>query len=106
MKITANIGADNSAFDRRLTLIAGPCSAETEAQTLRAAREVAALGRAHYFRAGVWKPRTRPGAFEGAGAEALPWLVRARRETGLRIAVEAATPEHAEACLKAGVDAL
>lgn len=101
----ANMTGGN-VFKRRLTIIAGPCSAETEAQVMRAAREVAALGRAHYFRAGVWKPRTRPGAFEGNGAPALTWLKRARETTGLPLAVEAATPEHAEACLNADVDAI
>jgi chorismate mutase len=92
-------------FDRPL-LIAGPCSAESEAQVMAAARGIAAQGRTPVFRAGLWKPRTRPGSFEGAGAAALPWLQRVQAETGLRVMTEVATAEHVEACLKAGVDLL
>lgn len=87
----------------RPLLVLGPCSAESEAQVLTTARAAAALG-AHMLRAGVWKPRSRPGSFEGAGEPALEWLARAKAETGLPIAVEVATPAHVEAALKAGVD--
>ncbi len=83
--------------------MAGPCSAETEEQTLTAARGVAAAG-ADVFRAGVWKPRTKPGGFEGIGAPALPWLARARRETGLPVITEIATPAHLHLVLEAGLD--
>ena len=86
-------------------LIAGPCSAETEEQVLAVARELASLG-IDLFRAGVWKPRTRPGAFEGNGAAALPWLRRVKTETGLRVAIEAANANQVYESLKFGVDVL
>jgi len=92
-------------LDRPL-LIAGPCSAETEAQVLATAQGIAATGKAKVLRAGLWKPRTRPGHFEGAGDAALAWLQRAKQETGLLTMTEVATTEHVEACLKAGVDML
>jgi chorismate mutase len=87
-------------------IIAGPCSAETEEQVLETADRIKAQGYAHIMRAGVWKPRTRPGSFEGMGEEALPWLVEARKRTGLPIAVEVASPDHIEKALKYGVDVL
>ncbi|MBC7571758.1 MAG: bifunctional 3-deoxy-7-phosphoheptulonate synthase/chorismate mutase type II [Spirosoma sp.] len=87
-------------------IIAGPCSAETEDQLVETARQLAALGEVHVIRAGVWKPRTRPGSFEGMGEAALPWIQRAKAETGLPFAVEVATPEHIELALKYGVDIL
>lgn len=90
---------------RRPLLIAGPCSAETEEQVLDTARRLAAEG-VRIFRAGIWKPRTRPGGFEGVGAEGLAWLARVKRETGMYTATEVATREHAEAALGAGVDLL
>lgn len=90
----------------RPLIIAGPCSAETEAQLLATAHGIAATGKAQVLRAGIWKPRTRPGAFEGVGNGALPWLQRAKAETGLLTMVEVATSEHVEAALKAGVDML
>ncbi|MEZ4808379.1 MAG: chorismate mutase [Flavobacteriales bacterium] len=91
---------------RRPLVIAGPCSAETEDQVMLAARGIATTGAAQAFRAGVWKPRTRPGGFEGAGHKALDWLGRVKAETGLLTMTEVATAEHVEACLKAGVDML
>jgi len=91
---------------KRPLVIAGPCSAETQAQVMEAARALKADGRAQVMRAGVWKPRTRPGSFEGAGDPALEWLQEAKRETGLLLATEVATPEHVEAALKAGIDML
>lgn len=92
-------------FDRPL-LVAGPCSAESEEQVMLAAQGLKAGGHAQVFRAGLWKPRTRPGQFEGAGLAALPWLQRVKAETGLLTMTEVATAEHVEACLKAGVDLL
>lgn len=86
-------------------LIAGPCSAETESQLTETAREVAKLG-VKIFRAGIWKPRTKPGTFEGVGKVGLDWLVRAKRETGLMVATEVASPRHVELALKAGIDLL
>ncbi|MEO8588845.1 MAG: bifunctional 3-deoxy-7-phosphoheptulonate synthase/chorismate mutase type II [Flavobacteriales bacterium] len=87
-------------------LIAGPCSAESEEQVLATARGIAVGGRARVFRAGLWKPRTRPGSFEGAGEQGLAWLRRMKEETGLLAMTEVATPEHVEACLRAGIDML
>lgn len=88
---------------QRPLVIAGPCSAETERQVMQTARELAAEG-VSIFRAGVWKPRTKPGGFEGVGAEGLAWLGRVRRETGMYTATEVATREHVEAALAGGVD--
>lgn len=90
--------------DTRPLLLAGPCSAESEQQVLDAACRISALGKVQVLRAGVWKPRTRPGNFEGVGAPALDWLQLARRVTGMPFAVEVATPAHLEAALKASVD--
>lgn len=87
-------------------IISGPCSAETESQMIATAKQLAATKKVHVLRAGIWKPRTRPGQFEGAGAEGLKWLVMAKQETGLPITTEVATAAHVEACLKAGVDIL
>lgn len=86
------------------TLIAGPCSAETEAQVLETARALALIPEVKVFRAGIWKPRTRPGAFEGMGEVALKWLQKVKAETGLLTAVEAGNPEHVEELLKHGID--
>lgn len=89
----------------RPAVIAGPCSAETEEQVLASARQIAAEG-IRIFRAGLWKPRTKPGGFEGVGTAGLPWLRRAKQETGMYIATEVATPAHAEAALAGGIDLL
>ncbi len=88
---------------KRPILIAGPCSAETEEQVMNTAKELAANG-VKIFRAGIWKPRTRPGAFEGRGSEALPWLQRVKNETGMFTAVEIATAHHVLEAIKYGVD--
>lgn len=90
---------------KRPLLIAGPCSAETEEQVMETARQLAKNG-IKIFRAGVWKPRTKPGGFEGKGMEALPWMQRVKAETGMLTATEVATPEHVEAALAAGIDIL
>lgn len=87
-------------------MIAGPCSAETREQVLATARGLVSRGKAQVFRAGIWKPRTRPGSFEGAGARALDWLREVKEETGLLTMTEVATSEHVEAALKSGVDML
>lgn len=88
---------------RRPLVIAGPCSAESEEQVLETARALAAAG-IKVFRAGIWKPRTRPGTFAGVGPRGLPWLRRVKQETGLLTATEIATAKHAEESLAAGVD--
>ena len=90
---------------RRPLLIAGPCSAETEEQVLRTACALAAEG-VHIYRAGLWKPRTKPGGFEGVGAEGLAWLRRVKQQTGMYTATEVATHEHVTAALAGGVDLL
>ncbi len=85
-------------------LIAGPCSAESETQVLKTAQALSKLPQVDYFRAGIWKPRTRPNTFEGVGEAGLPWLKLARQETGLPIATEVANAAHAELALKYEVD--
>ncbi len=85
-------------------LISGPCSAESEQQMLSTAIQLAETGKVSYFRAGLWKPRTRPGAFEGVGAKGLEWLRKVREVTGLKISTEVARAEHVELCLEAGLD--
>ncbi|WP_410221267.1 chorismate mutase [Pedobacter sp.] len=87
-------------------LISGPCSAETEDQLLTTAHLLAATGKVSVLRAGIWKPRTRPGEFEGIGSIGLEWLKRAKAETGLPTAVEVANAKHVEEALAAGVDIL
>lgn len=80
----------------RPLIIAGPCSAESEEQLLSTAQALAATGKVDILRAGIWKPRTKPGTFEGIGADALPWLVKARELTGLQISTEVANAKHVE----------
>jgi chorismate mutase len=84
-------------------IIAGPCSAETRDQVLTTARELASYG-IKLFRAGIWKPRTKPGGFEGVGAEGLDWLRDVKAETGMFVATEVANRQHVEEALDAGVD--
>ena len=91
--------------NERPFVIAGPCSAETEEQVMKTALELRMKG-CHNFRAGVWKPRTKPGGFEGNGEKALPWMKRVKEETGMLVATEVATPEHVELALKYGIDIL
>ncbi len=89
----------------RPLVISGPCSAETEGQVLSTAKMLSEAG-VQIFRAGVWKPRTKPGGFEGVGKEALQWLRRVKQETGMCTATEVATAEHVYQALKGGVDLL
>lgn len=90
----------------RPIIIAGPCSAETREQVMVTAEAIALIPGVSIFRAGVWKPRTRPGTFEGMGLQALEWLAEAKEKTGLKMAVEVATPAHVEAAMKWGIDVL
>ncbi len=90
---------------KRPLVIAGPCSAESEEQVMTTGRELAANG-VKIFRAGIWKPRTKPGGFEGVGMVGLPWLQKLKAETGMYTAVEVATKAHVEAALAFGVDML
>lgn len=87
-------------------VVAGPCSAETEAQVMETATLLAQNPGVSLLRAGIWKPRTRPGSFQGVGEEALPWLVNAGKANNLPTATEVANSLHVEAALKAGVDVL
>ncbi|MEE9367544.1 MAG: bifunctional 3-deoxy-7-phosphoheptulonate synthase/chorismate mutase type II [Pontiella sp.] len=88
-----------------LFLAAGPCSAESEEQVVETARALSGQGLA-FMRAGIWKPRTRPGSFEGVGIKGLQWLETARLETGLKVGTEVAEPSHVEACLEHNLDVL
>lgn len=90
---------------KRPIVIAGPCSAESEEQVLETARGLAAKG-VKLFRAGIWKPRTKPGGFEGVGAVGLQWLKKVKEETGMYVSTEVATKAHVEEALKAGMDLL
>lgn len=87
-------------------LIAGPCSLETEKQVLDTARLLAKDPRVFIFRGGVWKPRTRPGSFEGVGSIGLKWLQMVREETGLPVGTEVANAQHTEEAMKAGLDVI
>lgn len=93
-------------WKKRPLIISGPCSAETEEQVIATAERLAATGKVDILRAGIWKPRTRPGSFEGIGTKGLPWLQQARKLTGLPITVEVATGKQVEDALHFGVDVL
>jgi chorismate mutase len=101
----SNKNKDNLIYKKGL-VIAGPCSAESEQQLLRTASELAYLGNIDVLRAGIWKPRTNPGGFEGVGTKGLPWLLKAKQLTGLKTAVEVATAKHVEDALSFDVDIL
>lgn len=90
---------------KRPVVIAGPCSAETEEQVMETAKNLAKNG-VRIFRAGIWKPRTKPGGFEGVGSVGLTWLQEVKRETGMLVATEVANKQHVEEALNAGVDVL
>jgi len=91
--------------EARPIIIAGPCSAETEEQVLTTAKALAEQG-IKIFRAGIWKPRTKPGSFEGVGSKGLAWLAQVKELTGMKVATEVAMPKHIEEALKHGVDLL
>lgn len=90
---------------KRPLVIAGPCSAETEEQVMNSAKQLSTKG-VKIFRAGIWKPRTKPGGFEGIGTEGLTWLKRVKKETGMYVSTEVATAMHVYEALKAGIDML
>lgn len=92
--------------DKHPLVISGPCSAESEDQLLEIANEVSKVPHVKIFRAGIWKPRTRPGSFEGVGEKGLQWLKRVKEETGLMTAVEVANPDHIRQALMHQVDIL
>jgi chorismate mutase len=108
MKLNLKLQPLNTWLDTKNEplLISGPCSAETEEQLLATAHLLAKTGKVSVLRAGIWKPRTRPGEFEGIGSIGLTWLKRAKEETGLPTAVEVANAKHVEEALAAGVDIL
>ncbi len=108
MKLNLNIQPLSSWINLKNEplIISGPCSAETEEQLLSTAHLLASTGKVSVLRAGIWKPRTRPGEFEGIGSIGLEWLNKAKQETGLPTAVEVATAKHVEEALAAGVDIL
>jgi chorismate mutase len=89
--------------DPKPCVVAGPCSAESEEQVIETAKGLKAMG-INVFRAGIWKPRTHPGCFEGVGAVGLKWLQRIQKEYGLKVATEVAGEKHVTECLKHGVD--
>ena len=91
--------------DKRPMVIAGPCSAETEEQVMSTAKQLADKG-LKLFRAGIWKPRTKPGGFEGVGVDGLAWLKEVKKETGMYVSTEVATAKHVYECLKAGIAVL
>jgi len=94
------------AWKKRPLIISGPCSAETEEQVLETAQRLAATGKIDMLRAGIWKPRTRPGTFEGVGTKGLAWLQQARKLTGLPLTVEVATGKQVEDALHFDIDVL
>lgn len=98
--------AVEALLTKRPLIISGPCSAETEEQVVETAKRLAATGKVDILRAGIWKPRTRPGSFEGIGTKGLPWLQRARKESGLPVAIEVATAKQVEDALHFDVDVL
>jgi chorismate mutase len=94
------------AWNKRPMIISGPCSAETEEQVLQTAQRLAATGMVDVLRAGIWKPRTKPGGFEGVGAKGLPWMQQAKKLTGLPVTVEVATGKQVQDALTFDVDIL
>ena len=97
---------DMDTIKDNFTWISGPCSAESETQVVNTARELNERIPLSYYRAGLWKPRTSPNSFEGMGAAALPWMKKAKEETGVKIITEVATAQHVELCLEYNFDAL
>ncbi|HWK05570.1 MAG TPA: chorismate mutase [Puia sp.] len=109
MEATATKNAKDitqAAWSKRPLIISGPCSAETEEQVMETATRLAATGKVDMLRAGIWKPRTRPGSFEGIGTKGLPWLQQARKKTGLPVAIEVATGKQVEDALHFDIDVL
>lgn len=93
-------------WEKRPLIISGPCSAESEEQLIATAQQLAATGKVDMLRAGIWKPRTKPGLFEGVGAVGLPWMQKAKQITGLPTTVEVATGKQVQDALTFGVDML
>ena len=106
IKLENSLIKDWKGYKGRPFLISGPCSAETEEQVMETARQLAQLKEVCVFRAGIWKPRTRPNSFEGVGTEGLKWLRRVKQETGLLVGTEVANERHVYEALKYGIDLL
>lgn len=104
--IESQQSAAQTAWNKRPLIISGPCSAESEEQVLETAQRLAKTGMVNMLRAGIWKPRTKPGMFEGVGAKGLPWLQHAKKATGLPTTVEVATGKQVEDALTFDVDVL
>jgi 3-deoxy-7-phosphoheptulonate synthase len=106
IKLENSLIKDWRGYKGRPFLISGPCSAETEEQVMETARQLAQIKEVCVFRAGIWKPRTRPNSFEGVGTEGLKWLRRVKKETGLLVGTEVANERHVYEALKYGIDLL
>jgi chorismate mutase len=106
VKLGNTLISEWKGYKGRPFLISGPCSAETEEQVMETARQLAQIKEVSLFRAGIWKPRTRPNSFEGVGSEGLKWLRRVKQETGLLVGTEVANEKHVYEALKYGVDML
>src|SRR5215467_5528444 len=105
-KMVVNKELVQEKWNKRPLIIAGPCSAETEEQVIETAVRLHKTGKVDLMRAGIWKPRTRPGSFEGIGTKGLPWLQQAKKLTGLPVTVEVATGKQVEDALTFEVDVL
>ena len=97
---------DWRGYKGRPFLISGPCSAESEEQVMQTARQLATIDQVSVYRAGIWKPRTRPNSFEGVGSDGLKWLRSVKEETGLLVGTEVANEKHVYEALKYGIDML
>jgi chorismate mutase len=106
LKLENSLIKDWRGYKGKPFLISGPCSAETEEQVMETARQLAQISEVSVFRAGIWKPRTRPNSFEGVGSEGLKWLRRVKQETGLLVGTEVANEKHVYEALKYGLDML
>jgi chorismate mutase len=108
MQTQQKVNADlvKEKWNKRPLIISGPCSAETEEQVIETASRLAKTGKVDILRAGIWKPRTRPGSFEGIGTKGLPWLQKAKEITGIPTAIEVATAKQVEDALHFDVDVL
>lgn len=107
METAQTVSRDIAALlNKRPLIISGPCSAETREQVMATASQLADTGMVDIIRAGIWKPRTRPGNFEGVGTKGLPWLQEVKKNTGLPVTVEVASAKHIEDALNFEVDVL
>jgi chorismate mutase len=106
LELETSMIKDWAGYKGRPFLISGPCSAETEEQVMETAKQLAELNKVSIFRAGIWKPRTRPNTFEGVGITGLKWLRNVKQETGLMVSTEVANEKHVYEALKYGIDML